>query len=197
MCSSDLNAQISMEGAKMQMEQGDMKHAVDLINHADTMAFNERKLKIEQGQWTDKKQLEYEKLALERAEQKIKAMVGAAQAANYYAEASTAPAKIAYYLNKPASGAITPAVYARISNEVSDDVEKLFAKPISASKIMKQPEYKGMTEAEVKNALKQQELNKRLSMANGILEAAPFRNPAFGEGEPPEGATIRPLPVKP
>ena len=192
-----LNAQISMEGAKMQMEQGDMKHAVDLINHADTMAFNERKLKIEQGQWTDKKQLEYEKLALERAEQKIKAMVGAAQAANYYAEASTAPAKIAYYLNKPASGAITPAVYARISNEVSDDVEKLFAKPISASKIMKQPEYKGMTEAEVKNALKQQELNKRLSMANGILEAAPFRNPAFGEGEPPEGATIRPLPVKP
>ena len=126
-----LNAQISMEGARMQMDQGDMKHAVDLINHADTMAFNERKLRIEQGQWTDKMQLEYEKLALERAEQKIKAMLGEAQAEHFRAEARIAPAKAAK-LNAEANwytergNTMTPWQSAAIQQKVQTQVDKEF-----------------------------------------------------------------------
>jgi len=69
-----LQSQISMETAKMSMDQGDMKHAVDLYNHADTMAFNERRLKIDQNQWSDKKELEYQKLQIERDTQRDKAL---------------------------------------------------------------------------------------------------------------------------
>jgi hypothetical protein len=92
-----LQSQISMETAKMSMDQGDMKHAVDLYNHADTMAFNERRLKIDQNQWSDKKELEYEKLRIERAAARTRALVGEAQAESLRANASESPARINYY----------------------------------------------------------------------------------------------------
>ena len=129
-----LQSQISMETAKMSMDQGDMKHAVDLYNHADTMAFNERKLKIDQNQWSDKKELEYEKLKIERAAERTRALVGEAQAKNLDAEAGLAGAKgnlygaqSEYYRGrKSGQNAITPAQQASIELKATAAAAKAF-----------------------------------------------------------------------
>jgi hypothetical protein len=92
-----LQSQISMETAKMGMEQGDAKLAIDFINHSSEMAHKEKALKIQEGHWTKQDEAEFAKNEILREDARIKAMVGTAQAESLRANASESPARINYY----------------------------------------------------------------------------------------------------
>jgi len=129
-----LQSQSSMETAKMGMEQGDAKLAIDFINHSSEMAHKERELKIKEGHWTAQNQIEFERNAILRQDSLTKAMVGTAEARLRTAQADVGiPAEAekdrATARNIKNPNAITPA----IRDKAIDNASKVVASPMQLS----------------------------------------------------------------
>jgi hypothetical protein len=109
----------------------------------------------------------------------------------------------ANYYNRPPvnTGGMTPALLANLKEKALDNVRSMTSKPIQMAALKQRPEFKGMTDTEIQNALFTQEFAKitgELGGLGSLAGAGAFENPAFGQGSAPPGATIRPLvPAKP
>ena len=89
-------------------------------------------------------------------------------------------------------GGMTPA----LREKASDNVRSMTSKPAQMEALKQRPEFKGMTDPEIQNALFTREVAKitgELGGLGSLAGAGTFQNPAFGEGSAPQGATIRPL----
>jgi hypothetical protein len=106
-------------------------------------------------------------------------------------------AKTNYYNRPPVDkGGMTPALLANLKEKALDNVRSATSKPIQMAALKQRPEFKGMTDTEIQNALFTQEFAKitgELGGLGSLAGAGAFQNPAFGEGAAPQGATIRPL----
>jgi hypothetical protein len=192
---AQIGAQIALLGAQAQLAQGDTKMGVDLFQHGEKMNYEYARIEAEKTFKQVDQELKRQGLseevrrnkateAAKDVELKIMAQYRADMGQYYKAMGNAAGSK----------GGITEAAYARIANEVDDDVGKLFSTQVKAASIMNQPQFKGMTQDEAKKMLTQQKMKERIRGGLGSLAGAEtFQNPAFGEGAAPQGATIRPL----
>jgi hypothetical protein len=93
-------------------------------------------------------------------------------------------------------GGMTPALLANLKEKALDNVRSMTSKPIQMAALKQRPEFKGMTDPEIQNALFTQEFAKitgELGGLGSLAGAGAFENPAFSQGSAPPGATIRPL----
>jgi hypothetical protein len=180
---------LSLAQAKLAFKKGNYESGLKLLESHDKRALEAAKIAGDKAYHDGL--LEVQRLGLEgkdkdryleqkrfEAEMAVKQNLYSAHADYYRAAAG-------------AKGGITPAVRAQIADRAADNARARTNKPSQMAQLKLDPRYKGMADEEIRQAIYIEELTKATSGIGALTPS--FVNPAFREGEPPEGAVIRPL----
>jgi len=175
-----LQSQISMETAKMGMEQGDAKMAVDLLNHSSEMAHKEKALKIQEGHWTKQDEAEFAKNEILRQDSLTKAIVGNAEVRLRNAQADVGiPAEAekdrATARNIKNPNAITPA----IRDKAIDNASKVMASTMQLSAW--KTKYPNASLPEIRDLIYQSEIERLTGTLTGTRSVQLDQKPGSAE----------------
>lgn len=205
-----IGAEMNMLGAQAQLAQGNSRMAIESFQHAQKLAFEgirlsadnyykdiEAKLKkqgLDDNKAADEarnltsryivdQQAKWHKENYNAELAKLGAMKPMYEAhARYYDAAAKAAGTKAESV-----GQLKPADIDRARDNATTKTNT----PAKLAMLRSSPEFKGMNDTEIKDALIQQEMNAISRAGIGALNPTQT-NPAFGQGTPPAGANVRP-----
>jgi hypothetical protein len=198
-----IGAEMNMLGAQAQLAQGNARMAIESFQHAQKLAFEGIRLAAD-NYYKDieaklKKQGLDDNKAAEEARNLTSRYIVDQQSKwhkdNYNAEfAKLGVMKPMYEAHgryydaaARAAGQLKPIDIDRARDNAALQMNTVAKR----TELKNRPEFKGMSDAEIKEALAQQEMNAISRAGIGALNPTQT-NPAFGQGTPPAGATVRP-----